>query len=74
MDELVEGLLIDPLGVERGVDRRAEVAQERQLLHLGREVAEFLLELEARVEDLVALDFQEPLKVPATMMLEKRVP
>jgi hypothetical protein len=73
VDELVEGLLVDPLRIERGVHRGAEVAQQRELLDLGAEIAELLLELEARIDDLVGLHFQELLKVPSTVMLENRV-
>ena len=51
----LDGLLVDLFGIEGGVHRRAEIAQEGQLLDLRLEVAEFLLELIVRVDDLLGL-------------------
>ena len=67
--QALDGLLVDLLGVEGGVHGGAEIDQQRELLDLGLEVSELLLELVVRVDDLFGLEVEQPLAVPAARAL-----
>src|SRR5262245_28803225 len=67
--ELLEHLPVDLLRVERGVDRRREAAQQRELLDPALEVLELALELLVRVRDLLALDVEKAPGLPPAVVV-----
>ena len=71
VNQPLERLLVDLLVIERGIDGRREVAQERELLDLGLEIAELPLELLVRVQDLLGLDVEQPPRLESTAPLEQ---
>jgi hypothetical protein len=71
LDQPLERLLVDQLHVERRVDRRRQLAQQRELLDGGLEVAELLLELVVRVEDLFRLEREHAFGVLPALALPK---
>ena len=74
LHEPIERLVVDLLGIERRVDRGAQLDQQGQLLDPGLELAELLLQLVVGVEDLLRLQVHEPLGVVPARPLPERHP
>ena len=73
VDQALQRLLVDLLRVQRRADGGGQLAQQRELLDRCLEVAKLLLELVVRVQDLLGLQIQHPLRVVPSGALEQRV-
>ena len=73
VDQALQRLLVDLLHVQRRADGGGQLAQQGELLDRRLEVAELLLELVVRVQDLLGLQIQHPLRVLPSGALEQRV-
>ncbi len=65
VDQALQRLLVDLLDVQRRADGGGQLAQQGELLDRRLEVAELLLELVVRVQDLLGLQIQHPPRVLA---------
>ena len=73
VDQALQRLLVDLLDVQRRADGGGQLAQQGELLDRRLEVAELLLELVVRVQDLLGLQIQHPLRVLPSRALYQRV-